>query len=61
MANLLLTALCLVLVIEGLLPALDPARFRKMVELLAEIDDRTIRIVGLASMSVGAVMLALLN
>jgi len=61
MAGQILTALCLVMVIEGLLPALDPARFRKMVELLAEVDDRTIRVIGLSSMVVGALLLALLN
>lgn len=49
--------LCLVLVIEGLIPALDPARFRRMLELLGDVDDSVIRRIGVGSMAVGAVLL----
>ncbi|GIX29940.1 MAG: hypothetical protein KatS3mg124_0412 [Porticoccaceae bacterium] len=54
-------ALCLVLVIEGLLPAVAPARWRRMVATLAAADDRTLRAVGLASMIAGAAALILVN
>lgn len=54
-------ALCLVLVIEGIIPFLYPRRWREMVMMLAEIDDRTMRIVGLASMVVGTGLLYLIN
>jgi uncharacterized protein YjeT (DUF2065 family) len=61
MWNELGVALCLVLVIEGLLPFLAPARWRHMAFALAQTDDRTIRIVGLGSMLTGTLMLYLLR
>ncbi|HIE89419.1 MAG: DUF2065 domain-containing protein [bacterium] len=54
-------ALCLVLVIEGILPFLYPRRWREMVMMLSEIDDRTMRIAGLASMLLGTGLLYLIN
>ena len=50
-------ALCLVLVIEGLLPFLFPARWRTLAESLRTVDDKTIRLVGFASMMLGASLL----
>jgi len=49
----LLVAFSLMLVIEGIIPFLYPRRWKSMVETLARIDDRTMRLVGLASMLVG--------
>ncbi len=57
----LAVALCLVLVIEGILPFLAPARWRHMALTLAQTDDRTIRIIGLGSMLIGTLMLYLLR
>jgi hypothetical protein len=54
-------ALCLVLVIEGILPFLYPKRWREMVMMLSEIDDRTMRIAGLTSMLLGTGLLYLIN
>lgn len=54
-------ALCLVLVIEGIIPFLYPRRWREMVMMLAEVDDKTMRIVGLVSMLVGTGLLYLIN
>ena len=54
-------ALCLVLVIEGIMPFLYPRRWREMVMMLAEVDDRTMRIVGLMSMLLGTGLLYLIN
>lgn len=54
-------AICLVLVIEGILPFLAPARWRHMAVSLAQVDDRTIRMVGLCSMLIGTVLLYLLR
>ena len=54
-------ALCLVLVIEGILPFLYPRRWRQMVMTLSEIDDKTMRIAGLASMLLGTGLLYLIN
>jgi len=54
-------ALCLVLVIEGIIPFLYPRRWRAMVMMLAEVDDRTMRVVGLISMLLGTGLLYLIN
>ena len=54
-------ALCLVLVIEGIIPFLYPRRWREMVMMLAEVDDRTMRLVGLISMLLGTGLLYLIN
>ena len=54
-------ALCLVLVIEGIVPFLYPRRWREMVMMLSEIDDRTMRIAGLVSMLLGTGLLYLIN
>ena len=55
------TALCLVLIIEGILPFLYPARWRRLVEQLAEVDDRSLRLAGLVSMVLGAGLLYLVR
>ena len=54
-------ALCLVLVIEGIMPFLYPKRWREMVMMLSEIDDRTMRLTGLGSMLLGTGLLYLIN
>ena len=55
------TALCLMLVIEGILPFLYPRRWREMVAMLAEVDDRTMRIIGFGSMVTGVSVLYLVR
>ncbi len=55
------TALCLVLVIEGIVPFLYPRRWRTLAMSLAEIDDRAMRIAGLVSMLLGTLLLYLIN
>jgi uncharacterized protein YjeT (DUF2065 family) len=54
-------ALCLVLVIEGIVPFLYPRRWREMVMMLSEVDDKTMRVAGLASMLLGTGLLYLIN
>jgi uncharacterized protein YjeT (DUF2065 family) len=54
-------ALCLLLVIEGIVPFLYPRRWREMVMMLSEIDDRTMRVAGLASMLLGTGLLYLIH
>ncbi|MDQ2076364.1 DUF2065 family protein [Marinimicrobium sp. ABcell2] len=54
-------ALCLMLVLEGIIPFLYPARWRQLVVSLAEVSNRQLRLVGLASMLVGVGCLYLLN
>lgn len=54
-------AFCLMLVLEGIIPFLYPARWRSLVAALATIDDRSLRLAGLASMIAGTVLLYLIN
>ena len=54
-------ALCLVLVIEGIVPFLYPRRWREVVMMLSEVDDRTMRLVGLMSMLLGTGLLYLIR
>lgn len=54
-------AFCLMLVIEGMLPFISPGRWRKMLMLLDQIDDNTMRMIGLGSMLTGTVLLLLIN
>lgn len=61
MWNDLLVALCLVMVLEGIWPFLDPAGLRRALALIAEQDDRTLRILGLASMVSGVALLYLVH
>jgi len=53
----LLAALALVLVIEGLLPFLSPAAWRRMFEQVLRLQDGQIRFFGLISIAAGLVML----
>lgn len=53
-------AFCLMLVLEGIIPFLYPARWRHLVASLATVSDRQLRITGLFSMLLGAGILYLL-
>ena len=55
------TALCLVLVLEGIIPFLYPSRWRKLVITLATINDRQLRTMGLISMLLGVGLLYILT
>lgn len=57
----LLTALALVLVIEGIVPFVSPQSLRRMLETVSQLDDRSLRISGLISMIFGVVMLYLVR
>ncbi|MGX5221021.1 MULTISPECIES: DUF2065 domain-containing protein [Pseudomonas] len=50
-------AVCLVLVLEGVLPFLYPRRWRGAVEQLAQLSDRGLRLMGLTSMLLGTALL----
>jgi len=55
------TALALVLVIEGLLPALAPSVYRRAMLAMTQMDERSLRITGLVSMIIGALVLYLIK
>lgn len=54
-------ALALVLVIEGLLPAISPRLYRRAVFSVAQLDERSMRLTGLLTMILGAVILYLIK
>ena len=54
-------AFCLMLVIEGILPFIDPRRWRRMLLLLDQVDDNIMRMMGLASMLTGTILLLIIN
>ena len=59
MGDILLGALALMLVIEGLLPFLSPATWREVFERATRMSDGQIRFIGLVSLFAGLVLLAI--
>ena len=59
MGDLLLPALALMLVIEGLLPFLVPTAWREAFRRLIEMSDGQLRFIGLTSMLIGLLLLYL--
>lgn len=57
--NSLIAGFCLMLVFEGVLPFLAPQQWRETVTKVAQMNDRSIRKVGLSSMIAGLVLLYL--
>ncbi len=55
----LLGAFALVMVIEGVLPFLNPERFRQGLKIMLSFDDQSLRTMGLLSMIIGLVLLNL--
>ena len=53
----LFAALALVLIIEGMLPFLNPAGFRRTMHMIAQLEDSILRFVGLTAMIVGCLLL----
>ncbi|MBI2995002.1 MAG: DUF2065 domain-containing protein [Gammaproteobacteria bacterium] len=53
----LLTALALVFVLEGIMPFVNPDGLRRMFVLGAQLDNATLRFIGLSSMLVGVILL----
>ena len=54
-------ALALMLVIEGILPFANPRGFRKMMQLVGEMDDKALRYGGLLTMLAGLLLLYLVR
>ena len=55
----LLTAIGLMLVIEGIMPFINPRSFKHALAAVIQANDRVLRIAGLASMIVGVILLYL--
>lgn len=61
MGNVYWIALALVLVFEGLFPAIAPGMYRRMMHAMSEKDERSLRLMGLLMMGVGALLVYLLK
>lgn len=57
----LAAAVALMLVIEGMLPFISPAALRRAMAVMAAMDDRSLRLMGLLSMAAGVVVLYLVR
>ncbi len=57
MWNDLLVALALVLIIEGITPFLSPKGLREAMQLIHQLTDRQLRLIGLGSMIAGSLLL----
>ena len=57
MGDILLAALALMLVFEGLMPFMSPTRWRQVFEQVLRLSDGQIRFIGLGSMLVGLLLL----
>ncbi len=54
-------ALALLLVVEGILPFLNPAALRRMLAAVSELSDAQLRFAGLSSMLAGLLLLYFIN
>jgi len=61
MTSTLLTAVALVLVLEGVLPFLSPSVWREAFRRMIELTDGQIRFIGLTSMLAGVLLLLLIH
>ncbi len=61
MANDLLAALALVLVLEGILPFASPSTVRKLWENISTMSDQALRVFGLVSMIAGMLLLTFIR
>ena len=57
----LLVAFALLLVIEGIVPFLSPDAMRRALLMAIQMSDNALRFMGLSSMLIGVLLLALVN
>jgi uncharacterized protein YjeT (DUF2065 family) len=53
--------MALVLVIEGILPFVNPRGYRAMMAIVSRMQDKSVRTTGLVSMLLGVILLYLVN
>ncbi len=56
-----LAAVALILVIEGVMPFLSPDTMRRTMQQIAQLPDKTLRVIGLISMISGSILLYLVR
>ncbi len=59
--HVLAVAIALVFIIEGLLPFISPDRWRKLLVLTDQMEDKVIRNIGLGSMLFGVLLLYIVH
>lgn len=59
--HVLAAAIALVFIIEGMLPFISPDRWRKLLAMADQMEDRVIRNIGLGSMVFGVIVLYLVH
>jgi uncharacterized protein YjeT (DUF2065 family) len=59
--HVLAAAIALVFIIEGMLPFISPDRWRKLLAMADQMEDRAIRNIGLGSMVFGVIILYLVH
>jgi uncharacterized protein YjeT (DUF2065 family) len=59
--HVLAVAIALVFIIEGLLPFISPGRWRKLIIMADQIEDKVIRNIGLGSMLFGVLLLYIVH
>ena len=52
-----LAAIALVLILEGILPFLSPSKLRQTLQMAAQLNDVSLRFIGLTAMLLGCVLL----
>ncbi|MCX2982734.1 DUF2065 domain-containing protein [Halieaceae bacterium IMCC14734] len=57
----LAVAVAMVFILEGIMPFISPGRWRNLVKVMAELDNRTMRAMGLFSMMLGLALLYLVH
>ena len=57
----LLTALALLLILEGIMPFANPQALRRMFIMVSKLDDAILRFTGLTSMCIGLLLLYLIR
>ena len=57
----LLAAIALLLVIEGIMPFINPGALRRALLIIAQMNDNTLRFTGLTSMILGILLLNLIR
>jgi uncharacterized protein YjeT (DUF2065 family) len=59
--HVLAVAIALVFIIEGLLPFISPGRWRKLLVMTDQMEDKVIRNIGLGSMLFGVLLLYIVH
>jgi uncharacterized protein YjeT (DUF2065 family) len=57
----LLIAIALLLILEGIMPFMNPQGLRKVLTMISELSDNTLRFAGLTAMVLGCLLLYAVN